>query len=101
MRILVMLNPPNRYGTKGAYTELRKFLISDGFIKIQNEVFMRVENSKKSCLKHQNKIKSYLPTTGEIRMFILTERQFENCILFQEQEDLQEKLVGAKDLVLL
>ena len=34
MRILVLLNPPNRYGTKGAYTNLRKFLESDGYIKI-------------------------------------------------------------------
>lgn len=61
MRILVMLNPTNRYGTKGAYTELRKFLLCDGYIKLQNEVFMRVEDTKKGCVKHQNSIKSYLP----------------------------------------
>lgn len=42
-----MLNPTNRYGTKGAYTELRKFLLFDGYIKLQNEVFMRVEDTKK------------------------------------------------------
>lgn len=34
-------------------------------------------------------------------MLILTERQFEGCILCQEKPDLQEKLVGAKDLVTL
>ncbi len=47
MRILVMLNPTNKYGTKGAYTELRKFLMTDGYLKLQNEVFMRVEDTKK------------------------------------------------------
>ncbi|MCQ2601880.1 MAG: CRISPR-associated endonuclease Cas2 [Treponema sp.] len=101
MRILVMLNPTNRYGTKTAYTELRKFLLSDGYLKTQPDVFMRVEDTKKSCLKHKNRIKSYLPPTGEVRMLILTERQFEGCILCQEKPDLQEKLVGAKDLVTL
>ena len=101
MRILVMLNPPDRYGTKGAYTTLRKFLESDGYIKLQNEVFMRVEDTKKSCIKHQNRIKFYLPPTGEVRMLILTERQFAGCILVQETSDLQEKLAGAKDLVTL
>ena len=45
MRILIMLNPTNRYGTKAAYTELRKFLIKDGYIKLQSEVFMRIENT--------------------------------------------------------
>lgn len=47
MRILVMLNPPNRYGTKGAYTNLRKFLETDGYIRLQNEVFMRIEDTIK------------------------------------------------------
>ena len=60
MRILVMLNPTNRYGTKTAYTELRKFLLSDGYFKIQPDVFMQVEDTKKSCQKHENRIKSYL-----------------------------------------
>ena len=96
-----MLNPTNRHGTKSAYTELRKFLISDGYLKLQNEVFMRVEDSKKSCVKHQNRIKMYLPPTGEVRMLILTEKQFKGCVLCQEKPDLQEKLVGAKDLVTL
>lgn len=27
---------------------------------MQNEVFMRVEESKKNCIKHQGRIKSYL-----------------------------------------
>ena len=47
MRILVLLNPTNRYGTKMAYTELRKFLVNDGYLKLQPDVFMRVEDTKK------------------------------------------------------
>ncbi len=34
-------------------------------------------------------------------MLILTENQFKDCVLCQEFPDLQEKLVGAKDLVTL
>jgi hypothetical protein len=34
-------------------------------------------------------------------MLILTEKQFENCLLCQEKLDLKEKLVGAKDIVKL
>ena len=47
MRILVMLNPTNRHGTKMAYTELRKFLINDCYLKLQPDVFMVVEDTKK------------------------------------------------------
>jgi len=101
MRIIVMLNPTNRCGTKTEYTELRKFLIKDGYLLLQPEVFMRVENTKKNCEKHQNRIKEFLPKSGTVRMFILTENQFSSCVLFQENLDLQEFLVGAKDLVTL
>ena len=84
-----------------AYSEHRKFLLNDGYLKLQPDVFMRVEDSKKSCVKQRNRIQSYLPPAGEVRMLILTEKQFENCLLCQEKPDLQEKLVGAKDIVTL
>ena len=84
-----------------AYSELRKFLLNDGYLKLQPDIFMRVEDSKKSCVKQRNRVQSYLPPAGEVRMLILTEKQFENCLLCQEKPDLQEKLVGAKDIVTL
>ena len=60
---------------------------------------MHVENTKKNCIKHQNRIKEFLPKTGCVRMFILTENQFSSCVLSQEVVDLQEYHVGDKDLV--
>lgn len=45
MRILVLLNPTNKKGTKAAYTELRKFLIKDGYVLLQSEVFMPLRES--------------------------------------------------------
>lgn len=62
---------------------------------------MRVENTKKNCIKHQNRIKEFLPKTGCVRMFILIENQFSSCIPSQEVVDLQEYRVGSKDLVTL
>ena len=101
MRIIVMLAPTNKYGTKTAYAELRKFLIKDGYLLLQPEVFMRVENTKKNCIKHQNRIKQFLPPTGTVRMFIITEKQYSSCALCQEEVDLQEEYIGAKDYIAL
>ena len=61
--------------------------------------FYTHKNTKKNCIKHQNRIKEFLPKTGCIRMFILTENQFSSCVLSQEEVDLQEYHIGAKDLV--
>ena len=48
MRILVMLNPTNKHGTKTAYTTFRKFLLSDGYVLLGPELYMRVVTSKKA-----------------------------------------------------
>lgn len=101
MRIIVLLKSTNKHGTKMEYTELRKFLFRDGYLLLQPEVFMRVTDTRKSCIKHQNRIKAVLPSTGTVRMLILTENQFKDCVLFHDEVDYQEVKVGAKDLVIL
>ena len=57
--------------------------------------------SEVHVMNHQNRIKEFLPKTGCVRMFILTENQFSSCVLSKEVVDLQEYRVGSKDLVTL
>ena len=90
-----------KHETKKAYTILRKFLINDGYIMLQSEVFMRVEDTRRNCIKHQSRLRSYLPKTGTVRMLILTEKQFSACVIAHEKPDYQEEKVGVKDFVLL
>ena len=52
-------------------------------------------------IKIENLTRVFQVGSEEVRMLVLTERQFEGCVLCQEKPDLQEKLVGAKDLVTL
>lgn len=42
MRLLVILSPTNKWGTKAEYTKFRKFLQRDGYIRIAPEVYMRI-----------------------------------------------------------
>ena len=48
MKILVMLDPTNKRGTKKAYTDLRNFLVSDGYLRIGTDLYMRITPSRKS-----------------------------------------------------
>ncbi len=47
MRIIVIISPTNKWGTKMEYTNLRKFLQSDGYIRIAPEVFYE-DNANKA-----------------------------------------------------
>ena len=101
MRIIVILSPTNKRGTKTEYTKLRKFLISDGFLRISKEVFMRITNNRKGAEKHYRRLMDYKPKTGIVRVFKLTEKQYAKVLYLTGEEDIQEKMVGNNTLVML
>ena len=101
MRIIVMLKPTNKRGTKMAYTKLRKLLISDGYTLWGPEVYMRVTTNRKSAETHFKRLKSYDPGSGIVRVLKLTEKQFANIWYLTGEPDTQEKLVGAHSLIML
>lgn len=101
MRILVMLNPTNKHGTKSAYTAFRKFLLSDGYILFGPELYMRVVTDRKSAEKHIRRMEGIHPLTGSIRVLKLTERQFHSMHVLTVDPDPQELLIGTNEIVML
>ncbi len=101
MRILIFLTPTNKRGTKQAYTRLRKFLFSDGYVLIGIEQYMRVVQSRKNVDKYLQKLHAYNPGTGVIRILVLTEKQYRGIIYLTGEPDQQEKTVGSNYYILL
>lgn len=101
MRMIVMLNPTNKRGTKTAYTNFRKTLLADGFILWGPELYMRVVTTRKSAETHLCRLENAHPETGTIRVMTLTERQFWSMKALTEAFDHQEQDVGAKSIVML
>ena len=48
-----------------------------------------------------NRIKQFISHSGTVRVMRLTEKQFCNMGLYQNEEDLQEETVGIKEFVVL
>ena len=101
MRILVLLDPTNKYGTKSAYTKLRDFLRSDGYLRIGNEMFMRITMSKKTAMKHITRLFGYSPQNGTVRVIQLTEKQYKSIIYLTGGTDHQELVIGSNSHILL
>lgn len=101
MRLLVILSPTDKWGTKGEYTELRKFLRKDGYLRIAPEVYMRIVQNRKASEKHYRRIDFFAPKTGTVRLLRLTEKQFNNIYMVTDQPDYQEETVGANSHILI
>ena len=95
MRLIVILSPTDKWGTKTEYTNLRKFLIKDGYLRIAPEVFMRIVQNRKAAEKHYRRIKEYASKTGVVRMIRITEKQYENITMITGEADYQEQIVGT------
>ena len=101
MRLLAILSPTGRWGTKTEYTKLRKFLQKDGYIRIAPEVYMRVVQNRKTAIKHYRRIDEIAPKTGTVRLLSLTEKQYKNIYMVTGESDYQEKTVGANSHIMI
>lgn len=101
MRIIIILNPTEKRGTKTAYTNFRKFLLKDGYIRIGNDVFMRITANRKTAEKHYHRAFYEMPKTGIIRILGLTEKQYQNISISTGDVDYQEEMIGAKCNIML
>ncbi len=57
-------------------TRFRKALLDDGFIMIQYSVYSRPCVSLERMMKYYERVKSYAPTTGDVRLLFFTDRQW-------------------------
>ena len=101
MRMLVLLMPTNKRGTKTAYTKFRKTLRDDGFVMVAPELYMRVVSNRKAVSKHLKRMEAKLPGTGRIVTLSLTEKQWEKMTYLVGEKSDQELLVGGKTHVIL
>ena len=95
MRLIAILSPTNKWGTKTEYTNLRKFLEKDGYLRIAPEVYMRIVANRKSAEKHYRRIDEVAPKTGVVRLLRLTEKQYDKIYMVTGEADYQEKTVGS------
>lgn len=58
------------------YTQFRKALLKDGFMMLQYSVYGRFCENDASAEVHKKRIKRWIPSDGEVRVMMVTDRQF-------------------------
>ena len=77
MWILVMFDlPTDTKEARAAYRTFRETLKDLGFSMIQYSIYSRSSASEEAAKVHMNKIKLILPDDGQIRVIILTDKQY-------------------------
>ena len=83
MWVMAMFDLPT--DTKKArknYSDFRKFLLEDGFKRIQYSVYVRHCPSAENANVHTGRIEKQLPPDGEVRVLSFTDKQFARMAVF-------------------
>ena len=83
MWVMVLFDlPVDTPMARRAYTHFRKRLLKDGFTRLQYSVYARHSSSEENATVHINRVQNWVPDDGEVRILLITDKQFERMRIF-------------------
>lgn len=77
MRIIIFFDlPTNTAKERKVYSKFRKFLINEGFIMMQESVYVKLALNNSIAKSVREKIVKNKPEKGIVQMLVITEQQF-------------------------
>lgn len=77
MRVIVFFDLPTiTPKDRKEYTKFRKFLITEGFIMMQESVYTKIVLNGTASTLMRNKLNKNKPKGGLVQMLVITEKQF-------------------------
>lgn len=74
--------PVDTKAARRQYALFRKFLLQDGFAKMQFSVYIRHCASEENADVHMQRVQKNIPPDGEVRIITITDKQFERMRVF-------------------
>lgn len=74
--------PTDTQEARSDYRVFRDTLLKDGFIMLQYSVYARHCASEENAEVHRKRVKSALPPDGEVRIMLMTDKQFARMDVF-------------------
>lgn len=102
MRMLCMFDLPVDTGEeRKAYRIFRKNLIKEGFTMMQYSVYVRTCPNRDFANRLEKRIKKIVPTAGNVRTLIITEKQYDDIKLMVGNKRAEENKYGTERLVII
>ena len=79
MRLIVFFDLPTiTKAERDIYRRFHKYLLEEGYIMMQYSIYIKIFTNRDSCVKHKEVLRRYLPKQGQIRIMMITEKQYAN-----------------------
>ena len=93
MRLIVIFDLPTETKTdQRKYRKFVKFLVNDGFLRIQYSVYCKLCINSDSAKTASKRLMNNSPSDGDVRYLIITETQYQNIVNVNNKYSLQESI---------
>lgn len=100
MRLLLFFDlPMNDNKEKRIYRAFRKYLIQNGYMMMQYSVYCKIFANREAAVNHSKLLQNQVPKEGQIRIMIVTEKQYSQIRIIVGGKSTQEKVVTSDDFI--
>ncbi len=102
MRMFCMFDlPTSTVSERKRYSTFRKSLLKEGFTMVQYSVYMRTCPNRSFITRLEKRIEKITPANGHVRVFCITEKQYEDMKVLVGSKSSTEKNIGTSRLTIL
>ena len=102
MRLLVFFDLPMVSKKEvRIYNQFHKWLIKNGYIMMQYSIYIKSFNNRDSCVNHISQLKKSVPDRGQIRIMMITEKQYSNMEIIVGGKSINEDMNSPESLIIL
>ena len=90
----------NKRGRGSFYEDVCvEYLIKNGYMMMQFSVYCKIFANREAAVKHVNILRKNVPKEGQIRILIVTEKQYAKIEIIVGGKSLQEATVNAESFI--
>lgn len=100
MRLIVFFDLPvvTKQDRKN-YAKFRKYLIKNGYLMMQYSVYCKIFANREAAIKHVAILKKNVPNDGQIRILLVTEKQYSKIEIIVGGKSVQESIVNSDSFI--
>lgn len=102
MRLMLFFDlPVKTKRDRRVYANFRKYLISKGYMMIQYSIYAKLFANRDAVVNHVKLLKRELPKKGQIRIMMVTEKQYAKMEVILGGISRQEQRITRDALIVL
>lgn len=100
MRLIIFFDlPVVSKADRKAYASFRKYLITNGYLMMQYSVYCKLFANREAAVKHVNLLQRNVPKKGQVRILLVTEKQYSRIEIIVGGKSNQEAIVNSDSFI--